>query len=274
MKLVLALLVCLAELSTAHAVNWPILKDVRVTSCKNNGDGVCSSSVWYWTSGSQLLPMASVGTPDYRSSLYVVPIGVHCDRGNSLEGRPFQSCSWATSGHAPALVGKCMLRDTNSWELTWDSTCAVDSTWGGHGGAGPGGECVVFTNSPTYLQAVNTPMGRVSALDAANSGNRYCYKPLPPNVQCELSLPTIIDHGEVRVGQQSKRDDDGHIDCGGTPKIDVLVNGNRDVNGVRISATPRVLNPRTVRITSEIRVSSSATVGEHSATYVFVASPY
>jgi hypothetical protein len=93
-------------------------------------------------------------------------------------------------------------------------------------------------------------------------------------VHCELKLPSIIDHGTIRAGESSKREDDGAINCGVAPKIDVLVSGDRESGGVRITAAPIIVNATTVRIVSEIKVSDSAVPGEHAATYVFVASPY
>lgn len=264
----------------AYSVPWPILMDPKITTCRDSNTlGPCTQGVYYSTSGVQMIEVAPVGSPNVGNvTTDVRPVGVHCQTGNALIGVfPFGSCSWRDYDHRPDLVGTCRLKDLTSWSLTQDSNCAVASTWGYHSGAGPGGECVVFTNTSrrgTVNRSVNTPWGALTADQAANSGNRFCSKPLPPTVTCELQLPSLIDHGQLRAGETSKRTDDGVVHCGGAPKIDVLVNGDRDVGGVRISATPLVVNQTSVRITSEITVSSSAVPGEHSATYVFVASPY
>lgn len=265
--------------NTASAVPWPILDNPRIESC-NGTASPCSSSVYYSHSGAVMVNVNAVGAPvGGQLGTRVEALGVHCEYGNALNGvLPFRKCSWSpASGHAPKTVGKCELRGLNSWELTSDSSCSVESTWGPHSGAGPGGECVIFTNYAWYQSpngAVATPWGMVTAEQAANSGNRFCSKPLPPNVQCELKLPSLIDHGTLGGGDSSKREDDGELNCGRTPKIDVLVNGDSDTGGVRIRASPVVVNPTTVRIVSEISVGPSAVPGEHSATYVFVASPY
>jgi hypothetical protein len=268
--------------SSASAVPWPILGDPRIEQCSNRSgtSGSCSSAVYYSTSGSVMVDVNAVGSPlGGMLGTRVEALGVHCTYGNAMEGNlPFRDCRWSPAdGHAPKTVGKCELRGSNSWELTSDSTCSVASTWGSHTGAGPGGECVIFTNY-SWVQspkgAVATTWGMVTAEQAANSGNRFCSKPLPPNVQCELKLPSLIDHGTLVAGGSSKREDDGKIDCGRTPKIDVLVNGDRNTGGVRITARAVVVNASTVRIASEIRVSQSAVPGEHRATYVFVVSPY
>jgi hypothetical protein len=281
MRLILAL-GCVLYASMSYSVPWPIMIDPRITSCRDNntaGMGPCSQAVYYSNSGVQFVDINAVGTPNVGSvNLFVKPAGVHCAFGNGLNGDlPYRTCTWRDENvHRPLLTGTCRLRDLTSWTLTPDSTCSVFSAWGGHAGAGPGGECVVFTNSVPIDGAavVNTPWGPLTADQAANGGNRFCSKPLPPSVTCELQLPSVIDHGPVRAGETSKREDNGSVNCGGSPKIDVLVNGDRDTGGVRIAATPFVVNPTTVRITSEINVSSSAVPGEHSATYVFVASPY
>lgn len=262
-----------------HSSPWPVLLDPKIESCDERLSSPCSWFVDYSHKGVVMIdvsPLAPSNSPQTGTS--VTPVGVHCESGNTLVGDlPFRGCVWADdSGHRPQLLGKCELRDLKSWELTPDSDCSVAPTWGWHGGAGPGGECVVFTNTSRVSAsgAINTPLGLLTAVQVANSGNRFCSKPLVPNVKCELNLPNIIDHGAVRAGDSSKRIDEGQVDCGLTPKIEVLVNGDRDTGGVRISTTPLVVNPTTVRITSEITASSSAVAGEHSATYVFVASPY
>lgn len=261
--------------TSATASPWPILKDPRIVSCTDYIEGPCAGKVMYANSGITMVDVIGVGTPDRGKRLDIIPVGLHCHNGNAMTGvLPFRQCAWA-SGHAPAIVTKCQLVSHDSWELTADSTCQVTADGGSHTGAGPGGECVMFVQSPrTSTDPLATPWGPVSAVQAANSGNRFCSKPLPPSVTCELQLPSVIDHGPVRAGETSKREDNGSVNCGGSPKIDVLVNGDRDTGGVRITALPFVVNPTTVRITSEINVSSSAVPGEHSATYVFVASPY
>lgn len=263
--------------SDACAAPWPVLSNPQITRC---GTSSCTTDVYYSNGGVYMVDIPGVGTPAGGSGgTNVIAIGVHCAEGNAMTGDlPFRRCGWEkATAHAPNNLGKCTLRGLGSWELTADSNCSVEATWGGHMGAGPGGECVVFSNSAPRgfdFNPVNTPWGWITAEQAANSGNRFCAKPLPPNVRCELRLPSVIDHGVVLVGESSKREDDGEIDCGRTPKIDVLVNGDRDTGGVRITAAPVVVNATTVRIVSEIRVSSSAVPGEHNAAYVFVASPY
>ena len=272
-------LALLVYIPSAACLPWPMLLDPKIVSCNNNGDSPCSFDVVYSTAGVVMTEVNAVA-PAYGAGtgVRVYPVGVHCGQGNAMTGdTPFRGCGWRVGGgHSPRLLGKCELQSPISWVLTPDSDCSVSSTWSGHNGAGPGGECVVFTNTTKLIGkgVVNTPWGEITAMQAANSGNRFCSKPLPPNVKCELNLPNSIDHGAIRAGDSSKRVDEGQVDCGLTPKIEVLVNGDRDIGGVRISTTPLVVNPTTVRITTEITVSNSAVAGEHSATYVFVASPY
>lgn len=277
----LSLALCLLSFE-APAIPWPMIQDSRITSCESGPQGPCSHKVYFANSGTIFSEVVATGKPNAANTgTRVRTIGVHCEEGNALTGDlPFRKCVWRP-GHSPNPVSiwYCQLESLTSWKLssTAAENCPAVGTWGSHSGAGPGAECVVYTNTNlagSDLASVNTPWGMLDAGVAANSGNRYCYKPLPPNVQCELGLPAVIEHGVVQAGQSSKRDDDGYVDCGGTPKIDVLVNGDRDVDGVRIYAMPRIVNATTVRITSEISVSSSAVPREHSATYVFVASPY
>ncbi|AXK22906.1 Putative membrane protein [Serratia marcescens] len=278
MRLIIALAL-FVYIPVGGAIPWPILLDPKIDRCSGPVSNPCSSSVSYTVAGVIMTDVLPVGPSNPgNTGKRVYPVGVHCQTGNALVGKlPFGTCTWRNDlAHRPQLLGKCELRDPNSWVLTSDSDCSVQSAWSGHSGAGPGGECVVFTNSTSVVGGgvVNTPWGGLTAMQAANSGNRFCSKPLPPNVTCELDLPNIIDHGEIRAGDSSKRVDEGQINCGLTPKIEVLVNGDRDTEGVRISTTPLIVNPTTVRITTEITVSNSAVAGEHSATYVFVASPY
>lgn len=282
MRLLLALLIATTP-PTITAAQWPVLNSPRMVSCGDSGgaNSPCDIGQTYENNGVIFIDVGrGVGTPSSgpNVSTGVRPAGVRCAGGNAMTGRlPFTSCFFRYENYnRPQPTGKCELKNMDSWELTADSTCDVVRAWGGQQGAGPGAECIVFTNTTNSSQrsAVNTPWGVLSAEQVANSGGQYCNKSLPPNVTCELRLPSLIDHGDVRVGELSKREDEGSIECGSSPKIDLLVNGDRDSGGVRITATASVINKTTVRITSEISVGSNAVTGVHSATYVFVASPY
>jgi len=177
--------------------------------------------------------------------------------------------------HTPQLLSKCKLKSTNSWELTPDSTCFTQQAWGPHSGAAPGGECVMFvqSNLAASTGAQRTPIGLITPNDAANNGNNFCAKALPPSVTCELMAPSVIDLGVVRPGESSQQDDFGEISCGEAPKITKLVDGDKDYNGVKISVEPTVIDSTKLRINSTVTVSSDAKAGDYSATYVFIASP-
>lgn len=279
MKLLIALAL-LVYIPIGHSVLWPVLMDSRIDSCDDTPWTWCSQNVRYSSAGTTMVnvnPIATPNAPDTRQS--VSAVGVRCLSGSALLGIPYSNCHWNYFYEKPNTYTKCQLKDMNSWELTSDSTCMTGPTWGPSSGASAGYQCVLFTNnymvgddrSPEF---VNTPWGRISAVQAANGRNNYCSKPALPNTSCDINLPTIIDHGIMHPGESSRRTDDGRINCGQAPHIGVLVNGDTNSGGVRISATPLVMSSSTVRVISEVTLSKSATAGVHRATYVFVVSPW
>ena len=201
-----------------------------------------------------------------------------CLWGNGYLGVRFRGCGWVRSwATTPRLLSKCELKSLESWELTHDSTCTVETAWGPQvDGAGPGAECVVFAQVTrgTHSETIHTPWGAMNAELISNSGHPVCRKALPPNVNCEISLPPVIDHGIVKPGDSSRREDYGVINCGGSPKVDVLVNGDTDKDGVKIKASAHVDTSTQLRIVSEVSVGRDTNTGGYSAAYVFVASPY
>ncbi len=267
------LMVALLYAGYAYSTPWPILGDVKIISCRDSSSGPCTVDVYYSTSGTVMVDVIPVGPPLWTHP-YLDVVGVYCYGGNALTGDlPFKACQFsAGANHAPTLSGKCKVKRLDSWELTPDSDCTVLPTWGAHHGAGPGAQCVIFG----FIDAgmIYTPWGWLTPEQAANGSNRFCVKAQPPSVTCNLSLPAEIQHGVLRPGETSKRIDDGTIDCGASPKVDVLVNGDGERGGVRITAVPAVVNQTQIRITSEVTVSPSAAGGDYSAMYVFVASPY
>jgi hypothetical protein len=121
-----------------------------------------------------------------------------------------------------------------------------------------------------------TPMGVIDATTAANSGNRFCVKPLPPAIKCDLQLKdTILDHGVLTSNESSDASVTGVIDCGRKPVVEFL--GGADytiapgVNGALNANVDTTLN----KITINSRVTTvNARGGDYSASKVIIVSPW
>ncbi|MES3575762.1 hypothetical protein [Enterobacter cloacae] len=260
----------------AHAIRWPSLSDPVITSC--SGGGACTSYVYYKHNGTVFLeqPLGMV-SPPFSNDLNIRAYGIHCEYGSKLPGfeKPFSSCRWDPQDglHAPK-TSNCMRRGNATWNLTESSTCTTDLTWGGHNGAGPGGECVLFGILQGSL--LYTPMGIMDAYSAANSGNRFCVKPLPPATKCDLQLKdTILDHGVLTANDSSTASVTGVIDCGRKPVVEFV--GGADytiapgVNGALNANVDTTLN----KITINSRVTTvNASGGDYSVSKVITVSPW
>ncbi|WP_163333701.1 hypothetical protein [Enterobacter bugandensis] len=111
---------------------------------------------------------------------------------------------------------------------------------------------------------------------AANSGNRFCVKPLPPNTKCELLLnDTLLDHGVLASKGVSTASVNGFIECGVKPVVEI-------VGGETIVFTPglnAVLNasikPGTNKISIHSRMTAEgALAGNYRAHKVISVSPW
>ncbi|MEM5491150.1 hypothetical protein [Enterobacter cloacae] len=263
----------------AHAIRWPSISDPVITLC-DNPNTACNSNVWYRHNGTVFLEQPEIAKPP-NTQLYIKAYGIHCDYGSKLPGyeSAFGRCSWdGSTTHAPSTnTNKCMLESSSRWDLTNASSCTTGLTWGGHGGAGPGGECVLFGILVGGIGGLlHTPMGAMDATTAANSGNRFCVKPLPPATKCDLQLnDTILDHGVLTPNASSTASVTGVIDCGRKPVVEFV--GGADytiapgVNGALNANVDTTLN----KITINSRVTTvNASGGDYSASKVITVSPW
>lgn len=261
----------------AHAIRWPSLSDPVITLCDNQNTA-CNSNVWYRHNGTVFLEQPEIAKPP-NTQLIIKAYGIHCDYGSKLPGyeSAFGSCSWdGSTTHAP-VTNNCMLESSSRWDLTNASSCTTGLTWGGHGGAGPGGECVLFGilvgGSGGLL---HTPMGAMDATAAANSGNRFCVKPLPPATKCDLQLnDTILNHGVLTPNDSSTASVTGVIDCGRKPVVEF-------VGGADFMIAPGIngkLNADIDTVTNKIKLNSLVTTvnakgGDYNVSKVITVSPW
>ncbi|CAI1016639.1 Uncharacterised protein [Serratia marcescens] len=273
-----SLMVLVQSVSVAAlSAPWPFVDNPRIVSCKNHWlHGECSDQVVYGSDGVVFVDIVPVGRPDPARGTQIRAVGMHCDYGSMLTGQPFGGCRWGPPGtrHYPWVTGKCELINTDSWELTADSTCATGQ-WTQHIGAGPGGECVIFTQQPPGITAtMNTPFGVLDAETVANSGNRFCQKALPPSVQCDLDIPTIIDHHTLPQQGSDSVTVFGSIACGAKPVVEI-VGGSVVVLGVGVKSrlSTNVTSATTVTMTSDLTVTNAAP-GEYRGSAVVRVSPY
>lgn len=273
------LFILIQSVSTAAlGVSWPYIDNPRIVSCLTGGswgEGDCSGWVVYGSDGVVFADIMPVGRPDPSLGTQIRAVGLHCSYGSQLTGKPFSVCSWVgpNSRHFPHMTGKCELVDTGSWELTPDSTCTT-GWWETHNGAGPGGECVIFTQTPVSLTNLNTPFGILNAETVANSGNRFCQKALPPSVQCDLDIPTSIDHQTLPQQGSDSVTVFGSIACGSKPVVEI-VGGDVVVLGVGVKSrlSTNVTSATTVALTSDLTVTNAAP-GVYRGSAVVRVSPY
>ncbi len=255
----------------------PIIHNPRILSCKSLNGVACSDSVQYGSDGTVLIEQTTVGAPHPVMDTKLETYGIHCYYGSNLPPtKPFERCAWgpgSTADHSPRVISECRLQDRSSWDLTPTSSCATATTWGHHTGAGPGGECVMFAQAgqrtgPTLV----TPIGVVDATTAANSGNAFCQKPLPPNTPCDVQLPPVIDHGVMPPSGQSSVHVDGTIACGDNPVISIVGGNSVTVApGIKTVLAPRVTRD-TIRVRSDLTTSGAAP-GVQQVSVVLVVSP-
>lgn len=259
------------------AVLHPVLVDPVISKCTGGIEGPCSAQVYYTASGTQLVDIPEIGKPDPTKGTELAAVGIHCDRGSQITGKPFSVCNFfhGAPSHTPEITN-CHLKDTTSWELTTTSTCSLTrSTWGQHTGAGPGGECIIFIQkSSGFAPNYPTIHGLLNATTAANSGNRFCQKAVPPTVPCDITLPGDIDHGVIGPNANSKISIDGLLNCGTDPKVAVLGGDRLQLaTGVYSHVTVRTSGANAIRVTSDLTARGGA-IGVHAASVVVIVSPY
>jgi hypothetical protein len=259
--------------NVAYPTPFPMVTPI-IQSCISGTMGPCSQQVHYASTGTKFvdIPPNRLNLTDRRGTLELVTVGIHCDLGRA--GGPYSACTFMTDGHAPALTSKCSLVSYGSWELTSNSTCSTQTSWGVHGGAAPGAECVVFAQGGTVnLYTAQTVYGNLSAYQIANSGNSYCTKPLPPNVRCTVNLPEEINHGAISPMEQNTASIRGALNCGISPRVE-FVGGEKLTLGDGVTT---VLSSDTsvrgvITLTSSITTNGAA-AGAYQGSTVLVVSP-
>ncbi|MGQ8819238.1 hypothetical protein [Serratia sp. NA_13] len=226
--------------------------------------------------------MQEIGAPIGKPGGYaldIVPVGVHCDKGDISRGIPYEGCMWVPYSyvsHSPLSVGPCRLQSLEEWKLSDDSTCTTTLSWGPHEGASAGGECVLFGQKMSGSKFF-TALGAMDATTVANAGNAFCVKALPPDVKCEINLPSEIDHGVLysNEGGFSRRFIDGVVDCGRAPVVAVVGRSNIELaTGVSVKVSASMMSNTQLRVQSDMDVKSYAPAGEYSASAIISVSPY
>lgn len=272
-KLLLIIGICAYD---AHAIRWPSLSEPVITSCIAQNT-TCHTAVYYQHNGTVFLEQPElIKPPPFLTNRAIRTYGIHCNSGSKIPGyeMPFSSCSWDVSSvHAPNATN-CILESTTSWKLSTSSTCTTVLKWGGHSGAGPGGECVLFGIMEGIV--LHTPMGTMDATTAANSGNRFCVKPLPPATKCDLQLnDTTLDHGSLTPNGSSTASVTGVIECGQKPVVDFV--GGADfiiAPGINVALNANVdTASNKISINSRL-TTTNASGGDYSISKVITVSPW
>ena len=267
----------LALLSASHpgyAVLHPQILNPTIRSCET-GRYRCSAAVRYQSTGTGTIDVVPRGIPNPNGSRELQTIGVHCMLGDASSGIAFSDCEFDdTLTHRPNYNG-CRLASTEAWDLDPSSQCQTDLTWGGHTGAGPGGECVLFVQKGEWSSAsALTIYGRVNPTEVANAGNLFCQKPLPPNVGCSISLSAEIDHRTIAPTARSDVSITGTVDCGASPKVTVMGGGELSLApGLKSNVIAQLDGTGGVSVTSRLE-ANDAPAGEHRGAVIVVISPF
>lgn len=219
--------------------------------------------------------MLEVGIPTHaRPSGHntFVMYGIHCGNGPNTNGL-FSSCKWTSSGHSPYTTTKCAYARAGSWELENPSACHFSSTWGPHDGAGPGGECALAGVTEYPATVLITPFGPLDATAVANSGSRFCIKPLPPQTVCELGVIDNLNHGRLPPSGSDTRTVTTTVNCGETPQL-TIVGPNVIELSPGLVARLSVASPSAgvLRVTSQVTAAGAAP-GDYTASVVVAVSP-
>ncbi len=259
----------------AFSYNWPVVLNSVITSCDDGPVYPCSKNV-YFAGYTTWMSVPASAVPPY-NGMEVYPWVIACQQGDRESG--FSGCVW-TRSHGPGRISLCRLHSPGSWQLEWGSHCTITTSWGPSGGSGSGGSCVVF--GMTYYDSqfdqtyITTPMGTLGANQVANGGNRYCIKPLPPSVKCELNLGSgTVDHGIVMPSSTTVRSITGSVDCGENPSITFFGMGdNLDLGaGVKARLAAVMVNSKTINISSTL-TTSGAEPRSYQASTILVVSPW
>ncbi|HED6270795.1 TPA: hypothetical protein R5X29_001890 [Enterobacter sichuanensis] len=136
------------------------------------------------------------------------------------------------------------------------------------------GECVLFGIMVGGI--LHTPMGAMDATTAANSGNRFCVKPLPPATKCDIQLnDTVLDHGVLTPNASSTASVSGVIECGQKPVVEFV--GGADfmvAPGVNASLNANVETTSNKIIVNSRLTTVNASGGDYSVSKVITVSPW
>lgn len=278
-SIVLAVLLVMLPIGRSTAVLHPALEDPRISQCSlfpPPGYPKCGYDVWYKSNGTYLQDLTPAVPPIPDGSLELIALGMHCLIGDGPTGKPFSRCNFSTSQHAPTL-SNCKLISTDSWELTRTSTCNTTTRWGPHNGAGPGGECVLFVQRPRGSIDQNTAHtihGVLTPDLVANSGSVFCQKPLPPDVDCSVLMPDVIDHQTIPPTATSQVSVVGTVSCGMNPVVTILTGEKVTLApGINVKLRAELEGSSRLRLTSDL-TSVAAAPGPYSASIVVSVSPY
>lgn len=246
----------------ARAVLFPVMTEISITSCSTSTPGGGSVPCAAYVNYAGHTAILDIGQPTNAPLplLKLDSLGIHCQSGDRQTG--FSKCNWNKPAiHSPHM-SDCTLKGDGTWSLVDPSACVFSTTWGAHNGAGPGAECVVY-GQYVSLTTVNTPNGAIDATQAANSGNRNCAKPLPPNTPCTVQLVGDMHHGVMQPHGQNRVTARGSLDCGATPSVILIGPSELPLaEGVTTHITVSTPSQNEIVVTSDM-----TTVGAHPGTY-------
>jgi len=266
----LSLLLYFAAPIPARALLWPVTTDVHITGCKDTWQQACSQEVYY--SGKiMFMEQGKPTAPRPPLSAGVMIVGIHCEAGGN--GVPFRQCSWSDNlSHRPELSYGCKFVDDEHWDIKDTSQCSFGTTWGPHGGAGPGGECVMIGTMSQSSVLLYTPWGALHALDVANSGARNCAQPLAPQEGCSVGTLQTLVHGALGPTDNDIRTTYTNVSCGLSPKVTIVGGSTLNLGpGVSTTLTAKIEEQR-LAVRSDLTITG-AKPGAYSGNAVIMVSP-
>lgn len=269
------------NINTAIASPWPYYS-FKIARCKGGPQGPCSKLVYYTDAQTFWREIPEMS----KSTLHTVKIsmvGIHCSKGRKEE-HFFRECSLMPSEsdkiHSPGMIGKCETTEPDNFILKNPTNCAGNTSFYSateHYGAAPGAECAIIGKlpeeggTPSYI---DTPYGKLTAEQIANSRDTYCLKASAPALDCNVSLSNggILDHNIQSPTSVSERQLDIEIDCGDNINLS-LVDEIIKLDNNRIISSLTIIPNGTKYLLKSTLKTNKAKAGSYSGSTILVVSP-
>ncbi|WP_273855318.1 hypothetical protein [Serratia liquefaciens] len=248
---------------------WPIMLGTKVISCYN-GD-MCSTQATLEILGISYSYANSI--TEIKTARPVKAWTLTCTTWG--EGGSIHFCSW---GHLISVVDekKCTV-EPGKVILPAGSDCSLKSNrYSTSAGNFNLNQCITFgvSISGDRPKDIITPLGVLNADTIYQTNDpRICNIVVPPGVECEIQIPTHIDHSIMAQNTESRREVNIHTKCGNSPKFTIAGGEEQFIdNDILSSVSVRNVGNNQFILESKLQVYA-AQPGDYQRTVVVIASP-